>query len=451
MHFTGVGGNGMSALAQFHVLGGGEATGSDRFFDRGEAEGLRSKLAALGVRLYTQDGTGVDLGTREVVASAAVEEGNADLRRARELGLPVVARGDALARLASGRRTISIAGTSGKSTVTAMVFEVLAAAGRDPSMLTGGPVNSVKTKGLLGNAFKGRSDLLVIEADESDGTLTKAPAWIGAMLSLSKDHKELAELRELFRRFKSRSERFVVNAEGPNLDEFRAGARTFGFEVGDLRGRDLKVDGRGSSFSVDGARFELPVPGRYNAENALAAAAVCLEAGVALEVSARALRSFSGVERRFESLGSARGVEVVDDFAHNPEKVRAALAAARLRSKRVLAAFQLHGFAPARLMKAEFIEAFGAALRPSDALWLLPIFYAGGTTTRDIGPEDFARPLAALGRTARTPPGRRAALDEIVAFAKEGDLVLVMGARDPTLSDFARAILDALAGRQPSD
>jgi len=443
LHFTGVCGTGMSALAQFEALRGATVTGSDRSADRGESADVVSRLASVGVRLSPQDGSGVTKDAT-VVVSTAIESDNRDVARARELGAGIVHRADFLAGLAAGRRTVAVAGTSGKSTVTGMLFEVLRAAGLEPSLIAGANLPELRARGLVGNAWVGKSDLLVIEADESDGTLTRYEPELGLLLNVSKDHKELAELAELFRTFRARSRRFVVNADARGLEEFAPGAATFGFRAGDLRGSDLRVDAHGSRFAAAGVPFELSIPGAYNAENALAAAAAAKELGAPLAVAAAALKDFRGVGRRFQIVGTARGVEVVDDFAHNPEKVRAVLGAARLRAKRVLAVFQLHGFAPARFMKAEFVDAFAASLRPGDALWLPDIYYVGGTAAKDVSAKDYADALTARGARAAAEPDRAKIAAAIAEEARAGDLVLVMGARDPSLSDFAAAILAKL-------
>ncbi len=433
----------MSALAQLAAMQGLEASGSDRSADRGESQDVAARLRQAGVRLYAQDGSGVAPGSMLVV-STAIESDNQDIARAQKLGNTILHRADYLATLAESKKTVAVAGTSGKSTVTAMVFDILSAAGRSPSLVAGATLPELRRKGLVGNAWLGESDLLVIEADESDGTLTRYRPELGLLLNISKDHKEIAELHSLFAAFKSRSRRFVANADAAGLKDYLDGAATFGFRAGALRGADLRVHSHGSTFTAGGVRFELKVPGEYNAENALAAAAACRELGVPLETAAKALREFSGVGRRFEVVGSTRGVEVVDDFAHNPEKVRAVLGAAHLRAERVLAVFQLHGFAPARFMKAEFLDAFAEALAPQDRLWLPDIYYAGGTAAKDISAKDYADALQARGRRAAAEPDRERIAEQIAAEAREGDLVLVMGARDPSLSDFARRILERL-------
>jgi UDP-N-acetylmuramate--alanine ligase len=424
VHFIGAAGFGVSALAQFHVMGGGSATGSDRTFDTGGAPELRAKLEGLGIKIFPQDGGALDGSHAYAVASTAIEKDNQDLERVRALGLKLLHRADALAERVADHKTIAVAGTSGKSTVVAMIFEILESAGLSPSVITGGALNSLIRRGFVGNAFRGKSELLVVESDESDGTLVRYRPWLGVYLNVSKDHQDLAELERLFAEFRSHSREWL-DATG-------------------LRAENVEPGPRESAFTVDGQRFRLPVPGLHNVENALAAIAACRKAGVSLADCAKALAAFQGVSRRFESVGAARGVEVVDDFAHNPAKVAAALAAAHLRSPRVLSIFQLHGFAPARFMKAEFLDAFAASLGERDVLWLPEIFYAGGTAAKDISAADYARELKARGKDARFFKDRAGIPADLAREAKTGDLVLSMGARDPSLSAFARDLLSAL-------
>lgn len=444
VHFIGVAGTGMSALAQLRAFEGCMVSGSDRLADRGDLGETGKRLAAAGVTLCAQDGSGVAKDTARVVMSTAIEKDNLDLQRAADLGVRVVHRADELADVARERRTLAVAGTSGKSTVTAMLFHILEAAGRAPSLVTGANLASLRSQGLLGNAWLGKSDLLVIEADESDGTIDRYAPHLGLLLNVSKDHKDMSELLALFAGFKARSERFVVNADAAGLEGFREGSETFGFKHGALRGERLELGAEESRFLIEGVHFSIPLAGLYNAENALAAVAAARVLGVTLGDCAAALATYAGIGRRFEKIGDSGGVAVYDDYAHNPEKVRAALAAAHLKARRVLAVFQLHGFAPARFLKNELLDAFAEALGPQDILWLPDIYYVGGTTAKDISARDYAAALKARGKDARYLGDRRAILSQAAAAAKPGDLLLVMGARDSTLSDFALELLRGL-------
>ncbi|HAZ09152.1 MAG TPA: hypothetical protein DCZ01_11675 [Elusimicrobia bacterium] len=436
----------MSALAQIHVMDGGQATGSDRDFDRGRGAALRKKLEAMGVRLFAQDGGAVTRETDLVVLSTAIEDANPEVSAAKALGVPVRHRSEFLAQYVERMRAVAVTGTSGKSTVVAMIFEILEGAGRGPSVITGGSLLALEERGLFGNAWRGKSDLLVVEADESDGSLLNYRPAVGVFLNLTKDHQEVGALREIFLKFRARMKTALVNADDPALGGIRAD-QTFGLESGAVRAEGLDLRARGSGFRVRDVRFQLPVPGRHNIANAVAAVAACLNEGVPLADCSRALACFKGVARRFQSLGTARGVEVVDDFAHNPAKISATLSAARPRGRRVLAVYQPHGFAPTRYLKNELIEAFAEGLRPEDRLWLADIYYAGGAASKDVSSRDLAEPLRARGRNAFHVPERAAIVAEVAAQAREGDLVLVMGARDPSLADFARELLAALQAR----
>ncbi|MDE1977500.1 MAG: UDP-N-acetylmuramate--alanine ligase, partial [Elusimicrobia bacterium] len=368
VHYVGIAGGGVSALAQFHAMGGGRASGSDRSFDRGQALRTREQLERLGIRIFSQDAGALALRPDYLVASGAVEADVADIKEARAGKIEVRHRAEELARVAAERKTIAVAGTSGKSTVAAMIFAILSAAGLDPSIITGGELVELKERGLIGNAWRGKSERLVIEADESDGTLARYSPWLGVILNVSKDHKEIAELKNLFREFKSRSQACLVSAD-PELALLRAGSLVFG-PGGRFSAEEVTLGPGSSEFRIGRTRFILPCPGAHSVENALAAAAAARIAGVPLETSAHALSGFRGVARRFEIVGEAGGVRVIDDFAHNPAKVEAALRAAKLGARRVLAVFQLHGYAPARFLKNEFIGAFTRALGPEDRLWM---------------------------------------------------------------------------------
>jgi len=444
-HYAGIAGSGMSALAQFQVMTGGKASGSDRSFDRAERSGARGMLERLGIVVHPQDGRGVSEDCAALVVSTAVEEQVPDMAAARRLGIPIVHRSELLAHFVASRRTIAVTGTSGKSTVVAMIFEILRGAGRDPSVITGGDLALLQEQGLWGNAWAGKSDLLVVEADESDGSVTRYSPAIGVALNLQRDHKEMDDVLEMFRTFRSQVRgRFVCGEDarlialGPDPLVFGTGA------AAEVRGRNVVLDSHQSTFDVSDVHVRLPVPGRHNVENALAAIACCLTVGVELESMVAPLGAFRGVGRRFQSLGIASGVEVVDDFAHNPAKIAAAIETARRRAQRVLAVYQPHGFGPTRFLRADFVKTFSSALAPDDRLWLLEIFYAGGTAQRDFSAADIAAEIAACGRGAEFAASREKLIARVAAEARAGDLVLVMGARDPSLTELGKAILAAL-------
>ena len=448
-HYAGLGGSGMSALAQFQVMISGHASGSDRAFDRGERAELRVQLERLGIEIMPQDGSGVTEDCAALVLSTAVEAEVPDFAVARAKNIPIVHRSELLAHFVASHRTIAVSGTSGKSTVTAMIFEILKGAGRDPSVITGGDLRLLQAQGLVGNAFAGGSDLLVVEADESDGSLVRYAPAIGVILNLQRDHKEMAEVAKMLAVLRARSREALVVGEEENLEALAGGALRFGFGPrADIRGNVVELGSTGSSFAVDGVRFTLPVPGRHNVANALAAIAAARAVDVPLADMVAPLADFQGVGRRFQTLGMARGVTVIDDFAHNADKIGAALATAKLKASRLLAVYQPHGYGPTRFLRRDFVDTFTRELRPEDRLWMLEVFYAGGTAARDFSAADIVREIAENGARAEFAPSRPWLAARITREARPGDLVLVMGARDPTLTDFALAILAALKNGQ---
>lgn len=463
LHFAGVGGSGMSALALFEVLRGGRASGSDRAFDQGQHPELRRQLEDAGVVVLPQDGsfTAAEHGPcAGLVVSTAVEETVPDVAAARAARVPVLHRSELLARHVASHRSLAVTGTSGKSTVTGMVFEILRALGLAPGLLTGGALADLAARGEPGNvaapgpAPDGGTPWLVVEADESDGSVVRYEPWLGLVLNLGLDHKQPDEILAMFRTFRVRTRGPFVAAADANLAEVQAGAVLFGAEpdaaAAPFRAVDIRLSPRRSAFRLGDHEFELSQPGRHNVLNATAAIAACAQLGLRPADMAAPLLAFGGIARRFQSVGQAGGVEVIDDFAHNPDKLAAALATAHGRltgGGRVLAVFQPHGYGPTRFLKDALVEAFTTHLAPDDVLWLPEIFFAGGTVTRDISSADLARGITSGGRDARFE-GRRAALAPLIAAeARPGDLVLVMGARDPSLTGFARECLEALAGR----
>lgn len=446
-HFAGIGGTGMSAIA-FYLLGRGQnVSGSDRLFDNGGGEAIREALEERGATIFPQDGSGIAAEVRLVV-STAIEDGLPEIVAARALGCAIVHRSEALAEIANAQKTIAVSGTSGKSTVTAMIFRILRAAGYDPSVISGGVLKELAREGHWGNAYGGAGEWLVIEADESDGSLVRYAPEIGLMLNLDRDHKELEELRALFRTFRDRSKVFVANGDRAECVAIGGdGAKYFGLHrhshpaVDEF---DLYVDE--ISFRIGGNLCVVPFPGRHMLENALASILCCTEAGVPLAEAAKGLASFAGVGRRHDLVGKTRGVTVFDDFAHNPAKVEAGLAAARLAAGggRLLAVFQPHGFGPLRFLLDDFVDSFAKALEPRDRLWIAPVYDAGGTADRAISSRDLAERLAARGVAVEAPDSRGRIPSLIASQARSGDVVYSMGARDPELPAFARSILAAL-------
>jgi len=429
-HLVGIAGVGMSALAQALLDAGHAVAGSDRFLDqgRGDLEVLET-LRRAGVRLFPQDGSGITDRTTAVVVSTAIEADNPELAAAQRLGVPVRHRADLLAELVAGQRLIAIAGTAGKTTTTALAGHLLAELGANPSVVNGGVALGWQRPDALGSARRGRGDLWVLEVDESDRSLLRfAPDW-AIITNISKDHFELDEVVALFRQFAAQVGTGIVC--GPGVADLLCGH---------IKARLIEwTPDKRPAVTATGT-YPAPMPGRHNAENARLAATLCEQLGFAPEKIRAALGTFQGVQRRLEKVGARGGVTVYDDYAHNPAKIAAACAAVQPAPGRLLAVWRPHGYGPLKLMLGELADALAGALRPQDAVFILPVFYAGGTATPVATADDLVAALRACGAHAE-PASDHAALEaRLRAAMRPGDVVLVMGARDPDLPRLARRL-----------
>ncbi len=448
----GIGGSGMSAIAQVLVHQGHTVRGSDRSRDRGLNSVLYEGLAAHGMALFPQDGSGVDGAVDELVVSSAVEESNLDVKAALTQKVRIRKRAEVLADLFNRGGGVAVGGTSGKSTVTGMAGQILCFAGLNPTVINGGAMLNTIRPPLPGNAICGDPDLPVIEADESDGTISLYEPAVAVVTNISLDHKPLAELRVLFQDFVSKASRAaVLNLDCPESVQLSSDCCvTFAVEnrKADFCAAELEPLIDGVRFQVNGTSFRLRTPGRHNVYNALAALAACSVLGVSVEAAAEALGGFLGIGRRLQVLGTVDGVTVIDDFGHNPDKIAASLSALKEQPGRLLVMFQPHGFGPTRFLKAGLISAFVEGLEPSDLLVMPEIFYAGGTATKDISSQDLIEPIAVSGLRAEYIPKRDAVVQRFVEEAEPGDRVVVMGARDDTLTDVVRQVLEGIGMRK---
>jgi len=443
--FIGVGGAGMSAIAQYLSGIGKKVSGSDRLFTNPENDYIKEQLEAEGIKCFVQDGSGITEETQVIVASTAIEDTNVEIKKANDLGIDRMVRSEILAAISKTKQTVALAGTSGKSTTTAILFHILYECGVSPSMMTGAGIVSLIEQGKIGNAFVGESDYLLIEADESDGSLVKYAPHIGVLLNMDKDHKEFDELRVIFNTFKANTrDHFIVNHSGGSVKEFSAGhSHDFG-EGTDWDGKDYKQEGFSISFKFKGIDVKMPTIGRHNMENALACLVVADLIGVDLEKACAALATYPGIYRRHQLLGEKNGVIVIDDYAHNPAKIAASIRAAQDVGKKVLAWFQPHGFTPTRFIRKELVEEVSACLRPEDEMWMSEIYYAGGTTTKDISANDLIQDLLAKGSKARFVEDRDDLLEALRPELDEGTVIVLMGARDPSLEKFGKDLFENL-------
>jgi len=457
--FCGIGGSGMLPLAMIMHATGHIVEGSDRSLDQGRTSRKFEFMRSNGIRLHPQDGSGISDNGQTLVTSTAVEETVPDVVAARRVGARLMTRAELLAELFNAAsQSIAVGGTSGKSTTTGMVGWILDQAGLEPTIVNGAVMNNFITPHVpFASAVSGDPNLFVSEVDESDGSIARFRPRIAVLNNISVDHKSLDELRALFRDFVEVGETAVLNLDN---DETAAIAGEIAAEKAityslknrkaDLYASDLVPARDGIAFRVNeqasgaAAAVHLPVPGRHNVENALAALAAARAGGVALEQACAHLEGFSGIRRRLEVTGSANGVTVIDDFAHNPDKIAATLATLHEFPGRLLVMFQPHGFGPLNQMRDAFIDCFAEDLDDADILLMPEPIYFGGTVERTVTSGDIAEGVVERGRQAHALPDRDACGEKLRELVRTGDRIVVMGARDDTLSEFAADLLRKL-------
>ena len=424
-HLIGIGGVGMSALATALVRLGDEVTGADRTLGTPNVKFLES----LGVKVYPDDGSGVDAATDEVIVSTAIEETNAGLVKAKELGIPVTHRAKALARTLKGYKLVAVVGTCGKSTVTAMLGHVLAECGLDPMC-----VNGANVPGWEGAVRFGKGEYAVAEVDESDKSLVAFRPYAAIVTNASADHYSKEEMDEVF-------DAFVKDCEGPVIDG-RKGLE--GLEgLGSLEGLEC-LEGLGSLEGLD-----VPIPGKHNLQNAQHAVLMAIALGVEPENAIAAMRTFRGVERRLQLITSQTfqtskppKPAVYDDYAHNPEKLKAMWTTlAEKHPEGICVIWRPHGYAPLRKMMDALAAMFAETVRSCDKLLLLPVYDAGGTTDRSVNSDELKAKVEGEGeQRIELVPDLEAAYAWCAAHKGEYAAFVTCGARDPGLPALAKRL-----------
>ena len=457
--FCGVGGSGMTPLALIVQARGGLVEGSDRALDQGRNTERFDFLRARGVLLYRQDGSGVTRASQILVTSAAVEDTVLDVQAARRIGAAITTRAKLLAELFnSAALSIGIAGTSGKSTTVGMLGWILYRAGKNPTIMNGADMkNFVDAGSPFASARIGKGEIFVSEVDESDGSIKLFEPRIAVVNNISLDHKSVDELRTLFRGFIAKAQTVVLNLDNAETAALLAGLKpaqaiTYSLSSSQAHffasppvqsplGIAFQVKARETGEAVE---VHLKVPGLHNVANALAALSAAQACGVPLAESAVHLGEFSGIRRRLEVVGASNGITVIDDFAHNPDKISATLETLHAFPGRLLIMFQPHGYGPLRFMRDALVSCLASGLRDEDVLVMPAPVYFGGTVDRSVGSDDIVREIHRRGRKAFAFPDRGACGDLLVRLARRGDRIVVMGARDDSLSQFAYDLLRRL-------
>ncbi len=434
IHFIGIAGAGMSALAELFVRRGARVTGCDAHPEAAD------DLRRLGIPVATGHDPAHLTGVRAVVVSSAIRPDLPEVVAARAAGLPVIRRAEALAEAVHGGTVVAIAGTHGKTTTTVMTTEALAAAGRSPTGVVGGRVAEWG-----GNLRAGGESVFVVEADEYDRSFLALTPTIAVVTNMEADHldiyRDLADIRAAFAQFVLPARWIILCADDPGANALPtpSGCEVirYGTTSPDARlaARDVSFVGTGSRFTVvyDGETLgpvTLRVPGLHNVRNALAAIAVGISQGVSLEAMASGLGRFGGVERRFQRLGEVAGVAIIDDYAHHPTEIAATLDAARAAypERRLVVAFQPHLFTRTR----DFAGEFGRALGRADLVFLTDIYPAREQPLPGVSSDLIANAARASGRPVAWRGARGALARALAETVRPGDVVLTLGAGDIT-------------------
>jgi UDP-N-acetylmuramate--alanine ligase len=458
IHFVGIGGIGMSGIAEVLLNLGYHVSGSDL-----RASAVTQRLAGLGATIFEGHRAENVPGSEVVVTSSAISAENPEVAEARERHIPIIQRAEMLAELMRLKYGIAIAGMHGKTTTTSMVAAVLAAGGLDPTVVVGGRVDALGS-----NARLGKSQYLVAEADESDRSFLKLSPILSVVTNIDREHmdcyRNMRDVKQTFLDFMDRVPFYggvVVCNDDPLLRGLLAKIQRRVLTYGIRRGSDFRVTLGESGFDAEASRpssrftvhyagtdlgeFRLQVPGQHNVLNATAAIAV----GVALDVAPKqirgALENFRGVDRRFQLRGKAAGVSVIDDYGHHPTEIRATLAAARQCGfRKVHVIFQPHRYTRTRDLMEEFATAFGDA----DSLYVLDIYAASEKPIDGVTSEVLARRISVADGPARFVGTSEDAIEAVAAAADPGDMILTLGAG--SVSQLGPTILERLRAKEAS-
>lgn len=449
--FCAISGSGMSALAQISKYQGNDVYGSDRSFDQGKDQKNKAALEELGIKIYPQDGSMLDKDFSVLYASTAVEDTIPDIKRAHELNIPIKRRSDLLAEIfASYSKRIAVGGTSGKSTVTAMIGYILDKAGLKPLVINGALLKNYENQKGIPNVILNNGDYCVIEADESDGSIEKYTPSVSVINNITLDHKSIDELQAIFKNFATKAELgAIINKDCVNSQILiNANPKVLTFSIkdssADFYASDITPIADGTTYTYNNHTYKLNLIGAFNVANAMCAAACCSLLGIDGKTSCEILQTFLGTKRRLEVLGQTHQITVIDDFAHNPDKVNASMSALKSYQGRLIVMFQPHGFSPMRLMGREIMDSFAKHMDKEDILLIPEIFFAGGTVKRDISSNDLVEHAKSQGVNATFFATRDELKEHILKIAQPNDRIILMGARDNSITTMGYELLEKL-------
>ncbi len=448
--FSGIAGSGVSALACFMADQGHNVAGSDRAFDLDPDHPLRQTFQSAGITIFPQDGSGLDQSFSLAVFSTAVEADRPEVVRAKALGVEIKTRPEFLTEITGQYRTIAVSGTSGKSTASGLLAFLMSKTGLSPNFIGGGRVKQFRTSSRPGNSLSGNSEYLVIEACESDGSIVNYRPRHSIILNLALDHHSVDVTAKMFETLeKNTSGKVFINADDNGLAPvINNDTVTFSINSPSMyKAADIRYAPFSTTFRLDNTAFTLSLPGAHNLYNALPCIALLAELGIPLKDIAAVLPAFQGIDRRFDIHLNDGKLLVIDDYAHNPHKISSLMETMKRTRPKVCYIFQPHGFAPTRMMKKEYIQAFKQHLRDTDHLILLPIYYAGGTAGKDISSHDLAGEIKNAGKSVEVIEERKTILNGINGH----DTYVIFGARDESLSVFAEEMAGAVQKQDRND
>ena len=448
--FSGAAGNGISPLEQIMTLKGYEVYGSDYSFDIGKDLDRKKALESVGVHIVPQNGSAITDDLEFLCVSAAINESNPDIKAALEKNIPIKKRSDLLQEVFSEYKYgIAVGGTAGKTTTTAMIGYVLDVLGKKPCMVNGGALCNFSDRKGIPNYIYNEGDICVIEADESDGSIRKYFPFVGIINNISHDHTSMEKLFEYFGTFATHAENLVINLDCPNASQINHPHRTtFSTEnpAADIYASDIKTIADGIEYKLNGQTFKLQLLGAFNVSNALATIAACSLLGIAPEQTAKALEGFTGIKVRLEKIGTAKGITVYNDFAHNPSKIEASLSALKSYPGRIIAMYQPHTPFSAVNTGDEVAAAVAKVLSPDDIMIMQEIYEL---TPQDVGisSANIINRIKENGhQQALFLPHKEDTRNFVLNNVRKGDRVVIMGAHDNSLADFSRELLQEING-----
>ena len=446
--FSGASGNGISPLEQIMTLKGYTVYGTDHSFDIGKDADRKNALSDVGIKIVRQDGSVITDDIEFLCVSAAIKDSNPDVKKAKEKNIPIKFRSDLLRDIFSQYTYgIAVGGTAGKTTTTAMIGYVLETLNKKPCMINGGALCNFQNQKGIPNYIYNEGDICVIEADESDGSITKYLPFVGIINNISHDHTSMEKLIEYFTAFANNSQNLVINLDCPHTSKIAHNSyKTFSTKnsKADFYAYNVKATATGVEYDFMGKKFQLQMLGAFNVSNALATITACSFLGIDPVLCAKTLEGFLGIKTRLEKIGSKNDIIVYNDFAHNPSKIRASLEALKAYSGRVIAMYQPHTPFSAVNTGDEMAAEIANVLDDNDVIIIQEIYEL---TENDVGitSNNIVKEIINNGHpNALFLPTTADTKSFIVNNIRQGDRIIIMGAHDNSLADFCREILEAI-------